>query len=294
MTTSDPHDYVLLYDGMCPMCQRAAGMLGRLGLLETVSAAPWPDAGLEDERLEERLRSELVLYHPACKELYGGIDGLIKLAELQGKMAFPRMLLKLPGVKPLADVTYKMVSLNRRILSPRSASAIACACDPPFSLKYRALLWLVLLGIAFGGSALFGASLALMNPEKSFSETAWQLTIAAGSGWALNLIVFALLTGRRYGEFVQQNLVVMAIGIFWLMPVALALLSGSVLGLPSAVLRALAIAGVLADSLVMFAAIRHRLNRLGFPGWMPWLWLALLEGAGVPLFVYFGLFQMEG
>ena len=289
-----PKKAVLFYDGRCPMCGQAVGNLKRVGLLKKVAARAWPDDDVTDpllvEAITHRIHSELVFYNPGTKELQGGFQGLLRLLEVENRYRPIQALLRLDPFATVGEQFYKTVSLNRRVLSPPAYSPIACDCDPPFVLRYRVALWIVLLAVAFIGSAVFGGALMVLHPERDPLVLAWQLTLAAGAGWALNFLVFAIVLRNRYWDFVQQNLVVMAIGIFWLMVSALGIVAAGKSGVPVALLMPVTIGLVVLNSLTMFRSMVLRSCALGFPRWVPCLWLMLLEAASVPLFIYFRLF----
>lgn len=293
-----PTKALLLYDERCPMCCNAVEMLKQLGLLKVVTASPWPNEKITNARtaetINERLRSELLFYNPGNGELQGGFHGLLRLLEVERKyLPLQWFASRHPWVN-VGQTLYKVVSLNRRILTPPVYSPIPCTCDPPLDFASRATLWMILLAIAFLGSAVFGGTLVALHPERYVGELALQLTAAAGAGWALNFTVFALVFRTRYWEFVQQCMVVMAIGIFWLMVASLLILVAKANGVARDTLMVLTILSVTINSLIMFRSIYMRSSALAFPAWVPWLWLGLLELGGIPLFLYFKLFQLEG
>ncbi len=290
--TGEMNRFQLYYDGQCALCRTAVRSLLQVGLLKTVEATAWEESGHSDPELAEQIRTEMVLVDSLQNSRYGGVDVLIQLMRLQPRWTALASILK--AMRPLANLVYKTFAYNRRVLFPTPMTPIACTCDPPFHLGYRALLWVTLMVIAVGGSVIYGSSLGLLHPDRSGLEMGVQLTLAAGSGWALNFVVFAALLGKRYGDFVAQCFVVMAIGIGFLMGIALINGIGFLNQWPIGSLQTLNLLWVSADSLLMFWSQRKRLSALGLPNWAPWLWLFLLEAAGIPLFMMFKLFEGGG
>jgi hypothetical protein len=273
---------MLVYDGNCPLCVQAVQTLSTLGFLEGIQPQPWQSLSTCDATLAERIKTEFLLIEPNNNQVQGGFEAL---AYLMGKrFSWTKGLLSMPSVMTIGIILYKIVSMNRRVLAP--SGNIPCDCDPPFHLGWRAALWVLLLLISVVVSTVFGFSAATTQPDKPYFETVLQWMLVTGSGWILNILIFGIVLPKRHWDFVQQCLVVMAFGSFWLIPFALINLLGSLVSVSSHFLLKLRFIGIVLNHLIILYFLSRRLRRLKFPKWAPWLWFVLFQSAHIPLFIY--------
>ncbi len=159
----DPSSPILLYDGICPMCQGFVYWLNKLGLTHPVNVTPWEEADPQitsnDATLAERIRVEVLLVDPTNKQIYGGIDALRQLARMTPQYHWLAQVLELPLVYESARFLYETISYNRRLLSPPKRNGVTCECDPPDSPTARLhLLLLIILFVTLVVSLVFCAS----------------------------------------------------------------------------------------------------------------------------------------
>ena len=288
-------DRILFYDAICPFCVASLGKLRRLGLLERVEAVPLEEAGgrgLPPERVEG-LRSEMLLWSRGTGETASGFDVILKLLEVHGRAPALRTLgTSRPG-RTLGQAVYRLVSLNRRIITPAATRGIACECDPPYHAGWRAAIFCVLALVAVGGSFLYGLALSTYQADRDPAALGLRVILAAGAGWAVALAALFAAHPRRFRELFWQCLAVMSVGIAALAPFMIA---APILSAAGASLRLCAwvqATAVIVSSALMLRSTLWRHRNLGFPGWTPWLWFAALEAGGLPLFVHWDLLGLR-
>jgi len=278
---------MLVYDGDCPLCVQAVQKLSNRGFLKGIHAQSWQTLSNRDATFAERIKTEFLLIEPGNNQVRGGFEALAYM--IARRFSWTRGLLSMPSVMSIGKILYKMIAMNRRVLAP--SGNVPCDCDPPFHMGWRVVLWVLLLLIAWIGSAIFGISVGIIQSDKPYFETGLQWLLSAGSGWAFNLLIFGIVFPKRYWDFVQQCLVVMAIGSLCLMPFALINLLGTWASVSSHVLLKITLIGMVLTGLMMFRALSGNLMRLKFPPWAPWLWFVLLQSVTISFFIYFKLFN---
>ncbi|WP_373531781.1 DCC1-like thiol-disulfide oxidoreductase family protein [Vampirovibrio sp.] len=276
----------LIYDGDCPLCIAGVQKLADWGFLQDIHTQAWQAFSNPEPILAERIKTEFLLLGPS-NQVWGGFEVLSHLA--MRRFPWVKPFFDVPGVNRLGKFFYKLVAMNRRIIAP--SGNIPCDCDPPFHLGWRAGFWAILLVIILIGSAIFGASLGLLQSGKSYLETGLQWMTVAGSGWVLNFLVFAMVLPKRYGVFIQQCLVVMAMATLGLLPFALINLLGVWFHVTTPILLKITLFGLLLNSLILFRVLSGDLRRLKFPDWAAWLWFLLLQAMGLSLSVSLKLFH---
>ena len=277
----------LFYDPICPMCVRSVEMLRRRKLLQKAQAHSLQEArdlGLSEKECDA-LRGEMVLHSPKTKESLRGYDAILKLLELHGRMSFLVHTGSIPPLRALGRVAYRLVSMNRRIISPPSTQGVACDCDPPFLLRWRVGLFLLLVGVALGGSLFYGLSLWTYQRERPAFPLGLEVVGATSAGWFFSMVLFLVLLPGRFRPFFWQCLTVMALGIAVLVPFGIVTQLLALGGVPPQVCAAWNLAALVSSSTVMLLATIRRHRNLGFPRWTPWLWLCGLMVGGVPFFV---------
>jgi predicted DCC family thiol-disulfide oxidoreductase YuxK len=272
---------MLLYDGDCPMCRGAVKLLERLGLARVISIRPWPQTDLPSEDLAERIRSEILLYVPDTREVLGGVPVLIRLIELHSRWSWLSSPLKWPPASRLLSVLYRMIALNRRILSPPPHRSLPCACDPPENPGARRQLYLTLLLFTLNGMAAFALAASSTGQLSESSGDIFQwIASALLLGWIPGWLAGLLLFPGRMRELIQQSLVVSAIGGIWFLGLSLIIWITRLEGLLNV---SMALVGFLVAAAAMDYSLMRRLRTLGFPGWVHGVWLLSTLALSTPL-----------
>jgi predicted DCC family thiol-disulfide oxidoreductase YuxK len=286
---------ILFYDPICPLCTRWVERLRRWKLLEVVEARPLDDApglGLPPERVDG-LRSEILLWSPGSGEALSGYDGLVELLRLHGRA--PRLLkiAAAASMRPIGRAAYKLVSLNRRILSPPATSGVACACDPPYLPAWRAALLAALVVGAAGGFFLHGMGLASYQPGRGALDVGWKSVRAAAVGWFVGTASGLIALPVRSSAFVWQALVVTCTGAAALAAAALVTAVLAVIGASPGLLAPFNILAVLASAGAMLLSMRRRAGNLGYPSWMDRLWAGTFLAGYVPFAITWDLLGLR-
>jgi len=269
------------------MCVGSVEVLRRRELLERAEAHPLDEApgfGLSDEECDA-LRGEMILHSRETGESLRGFDAIMKLLELHDRMKLLVRVSAMPALRTLGKATYKLVSMNRRIISPPNTGGVSCDCDPPFQLRWRVGLFLLVVGVALVGTFLYGLSLWTYQRERSAVFLGLEVLGASGAGWFLGMAIFSALLPYRFRAFFWQCLMVMVLGVAVLVPFAIVTPLLALIGVPPLACAVWHLAAMVSSSAVMLLATLRRHRNLGFPRWTPWLWFGCLEVGGVPLFV---------
>lgn len=287
----------LLYDADCPLCLGAVDRLRRRGLLEGVSTVPTVEAatlGLPVDQVEST-RSELLFLEAAGGPASQGFDAILRLLEIQGRWRWGTRLGRLPGVRMLGRLAYRIVAYNRRALSPPNTGGAACACDPPHRPGWRFALNLLLAAFVLGIAWLLGAAFARAGGASLTSWPGGELAAVQGSGVFLGGLLAGFAPGRRLLSpsprlvLLEQALVSCAASSLLLVPVILVLpLLAAARPGPSALPCALAL-GLLGMGTRQGLSARWRHRHLRAGRVAPWLqavgwalpWTAWLVAASV-------------
>jgi hypothetical protein len=269
--------------------------LRRWKLLEAVEARPLDDApalGLAPEAADG-LRSEMLLWSPSTGRALSGFDGLLEVLRLHGRA--PRLVKLGEGAlgRPLGRFAYRLVSLNRRILSPPATGGVACACDPPYRPRWRAALLAAFVGIAAGGFLLHGLSLASYQPERHALAVGWKAVLAGGAGWLVATLSGLIALTPRPAVFAWQGLAVTCVGAAVLAAAAVATAVLALLGAGAGLLAPWNIVLVLASAGAMLLSMRRRAANLGFPPWTGRLWAGTFLAGYVPFAITWDLFGLR-
>jgi predicted DCC family thiol-disulfide oxidoreductase YuxK len=284
----EPADLLLFYDALCPICTRSVEALERRGLLARARALPLdeaPSRGVAPADCDG-LRSEMLLYSTETREAFKGFDALLKLLEAHRKAAILLPVLKTRPARWLGGLLYRAMSLNRRILSPPANSGVACACDPPFDFRYRALLCIALEGLIFSAACLL--RLAAVSPA---TEETPALSLKAVSVEAaaqlLALAPFLAIKPPRLRAAFWQTLASLSAGAARFVPfafVSMALLAAS----HWAWAAAFSWLGAGWSLHTALASARRRFQAVGLPCWSAAVWMAfyLISALSFGAFVF--------
>ncbi len=154
-------------------------------------------------------------------------------------------------------------------------------------MPYR--LWSSLVGIAVGGSGLYGASLSLVQSQWRPAKSGLWLALSAGLSWCLFIPILALLTRRRLRDCFHACLVTMAYG-------ETVLVNGAGLNILLRLFKCrkdlsarinFGVVGI--SNIVMAIMLTQQLRELHIPAWKTLLlWLLCLNGSGI---LFFSVFQ---
>jgi hypothetical protein len=269
--------------------------LRRWKLLEAVEARSLDDApglGLPPERIVG-LRSEILIWSPSSGEALSGYDGLVELLRLHGRASWLARAAAAPAIRPLGRAAYKLISLNRRILSPPATAGIACACDPPFRSGWRVALLAALVAVAAGGFLIHGLSLAAYQPERAALAVGWKSVGAGAAGWIVGTLACIISLPARSAVCFWQGLTVACAGAASLVPFAVVTAILALLGASAGLLAPLNVLALVAASAVMFLSMRRRAENLAFPSWMAWLWAGTFLAGYVPFAITWDLFGLR-
>jgi hypothetical protein len=179
-------------------------------------------------------------------------------------------------------------SLFAALLHPR-AQMRRYAADPPMFATLPLPAWAGLVGIAAGGSAIYGASLSLRFPGWRPDKGALWLALSAGLGWCVFGPSLLLVTRRNAFACAHACLVTMAYGEAVLLSGAAANLLQSRLP-PAAQIDPLRfnLATVGFSNVLMAAVLALQLRELGVPvATTLLLWMLALNGSGALFFRLF-------
>lgn len=209
---------VLLYDGECPMCQGVVKRLHAFGLTRTVTVLPAQEADWLSEELMTRSHSEILMVNRETEEVLGGVEVMIRLLERHPLYHWLGRLMALPVLKGPLAYFYRLVAMNRRILSPIPPRPIPCTCDPPDDPKARSqfytwLLLLLCLNIAIALSSQLTMSRRLSCLYSLLLEVT---TLSFLIAWLLSTCILQPLKSPQFKLFVQQTFVLIVIYSLWL------------------------------------------------------------------------------
>jgi predicted DCC family thiol-disulfide oxidoreductase YuxK len=288
-------EYLLFFDPICPLCTRSVELLRRRGLLEKAEARPLDQAeslGLTEAEVEG-VRSEMLLRSRVTGESLRGFDALVKLLAIHGTCRFLAATAAVPPLRALGRAAYRLVALNRRILSPPATRGVACACDPPFRWGWRVALLVALLTAGAASFFLSGLSLRAYQRDVSASLLGLQAIAGAGAGWVLALGVLTAALPSRASAIFWQSLVVTASGGVALLPFAVVTVALAGLGLPARAGAAWSALALASSGASMLLATLRRYRNLGLPHWAAWLWIAVLAAGGLFLLVRWDLLGLR-
>lgn len=276
---------VLVYDGDCPLCQAASAAFVRLRLVRGEDRRPFQEfqGEIRERLLDAGIHNEMAVLDPASGGIRSGFPGFLWLLHETWLAPLARLLDR-PLFRGVGDRVYHMVSYNRRILTPPK-SGITCACDPDPQPGYQVTLIVLLLAFALVMTALFGAAVAAGTGLTVPARGAFQMVVAAGSGWVLLFLAALTLPSEVRLPFLGHLGMVMAAGLLVLVPSML--LSLAPPGPWMAVVFGISVA---VSFTLMLRMLGRRLRYLGLSrawlaGWTAALW------AGATASVWFFYFR---
>jgi len=264
---------LVVFDGDCPLCQASNAALIRLRLAREEDSRPFQSfqGELRERFLDAGIHNEMAFLDPASGEIRTGPAGILWLLHETWIAPLARLLDR-PLFHGALDRLYHLVAFNRRILTPPRTN-IACACDPDPRPGYQVALIVLLLAFALGMTALFGAAVAAGTGLTTPARGAFQMLVAAGSGWVLLSLAALTLPADVRLPFLGHLGMVMAAGLLVLVPSMLLSLAP-----PGPWLAAVFGLSVAASFTLMLRKLGRRLRYLGLSrawlaGWTAALWV---------------------
>lgn len=275
---------ILVYDGDCPMCDAGSALVLRALRLPEERRRPFQsfEGEMADRLLAAGMQNEMAVIDPSG-EIRTGIPGILGLLR-ETRAAWIARLLDRPWLHPALSLGYHLVAYNRRTIAPpRRKPAFVCACDPEYRPGWLLALIVLLLGFAFGMTALFGAVVASETGLATPSQGAVRMLIAAGSGWVLLFLAALALPRESRLPFLGHLGMVMAGGLLVLVP---SMLLAPVLNGPW--IAGVFLLSVTASFLWMLRSLRRRLAYLQLsPAWLAGWAAALWAGASVAIWYFY-------
>ncbi|HEX5323448.1 MAG TPA: hypothetical protein VFW40_06660 [Capsulimonadaceae bacterium] len=166
------------------------------------------------------------------------------------------------------------------------------AAGPISQWSYKSQTFcLALLGLAIGGSLLYGASLSLVFPHQAAVGASLWLALSAGLSWCIFLPALVIVAKRPIPACVAICLVTMAVGEAFLVAGALGNLLLAYVPVVSPITFNCSCVGL--ANATMAVAMTRQMAVLRVPAWKTLLlWLVVLDGAGA-LFFYLLRFLLE-
>ncbi len=268
---------IVVYDGQCPLCSASVRFVVRHRLLEEDRCRPWQSfAGAEAERLAAQgIRNEAVAMDPVTGELRPGAPGLL-WALRGGRVGFFARCLDRPLARPFVSAAYRLISVNRRILSPPAVSPpdrrpIECACEPDDRPSLRWTLVALLLAFALFVVAAFGAVFARELGHLPLVGTRLSILLVILPGWLVPALASLALRPPTRSLYLAHLSVTAGAGAAVLLPaVALAIL------LPAMLARGVLVLAVAIACALMLGMQERRTGYLGLSRRWVLLWLGSL------------------
>jgi hypothetical protein len=183
-------------------------------------------------------------------------------------------LLSLPGFRHALGHAYRVVSYNRRIISP-PRHHVVCDCEPEATVGSRLSLIVPAAALSMVVAGLFGAAVFVGSGIGAASSGA----VVAGAAIAVAFVTpsvaaLALLSAEKGVDYIAHLAVTMLVGALCLVPATVVALVA-----PPTAAGGLAIVSAAAGVMVMFAMQRRRVKALQLSiAWL-WAWGAVFSGA---------------
>lgn len=204
------HNYLILYDAECPMCNLYTDAFTKSGMLDPNGRAAYQTA-LEACPLVDRQRAvnEIALIDTRTGEVRYGIDSLFKI--IGHSIPLLRPLFAWPPFQWTMRKAYSFISYNRKVIIPAPKTA---TLQPSFSLKYR-IAWL-LFTIAIAATILTRYAHLLTgvipagNPFREY-------LICAGQVFCQGMVVTLLAREKRW-DYLGNMMTISLAGSLALLP----------------------------------------------------------------------------
>ena len=131
-------DHVILYDAVCPMCNLYTKGFIKTGMLDQKGRVPYQNLSAEMAcKVDpQRFVNEIALVEKGTGKVYYGVESLLKI--ISHSFPIVATLFRCKPFLKIADVFYKFISFNRRIIIPvKKYPSCNVSGEPAFHKGYR-------------------------------------------------------------------------------------------------------------------------------------------------------------
>lgn len=201
-------DHVILYDASCPMCNLYTKGFQKAGMLDENGRHPYQEIPDNFACMINQKRSvdEIALVDKISGQVYYGVDSLLKIIV----HSFPilRPLTRNFVFRKCADVLYKFISFNRRIIIPAEKKEMQNpAMNPSFRWEYRLAYLVFALVVSAVVLNQYSYRMAAILPNGGFLR---ELLICSGQLLWQGYIVFLLKREKTWDYL--GNLMTISLG----------------------------------------------------------------------------------
>lgn len=210
--------YRAVFDNNCPLCVRLAAWCERKQFLPKGNTIGFDFLEADDRARvdEQRFKHEFALLGPANEPTRYGLEAIGKV--LSFRKAFFAALKPGNAWFRIVNPVYHACADTRYLWVPKQRTPIKCACEPPFSMKWRVLFALLCNLLAVAGGLLVAGALAYNSPEPYQAITRFFAVTAPG--WMVLLVVMFPVLGReRWGDYLVHVGIVHVAGVAALLPI---------------------------------------------------------------------------
>ncbi len=204
------HNYIMIYDDQCPLCDAYTRGFVKAGLLEKDNRIPFSNAGdaLMSTINISKAVNEIPLVDTDNHTVYYGIDALLQV--LDQKIPLIKKIGNIKPVKWFLLKMYKLISYNRKVIVAKRCGSGDFDCSPVFSTKYRALLFCI--GLAFNTLMLFPLQQYVLVNSLFSGAGIMGLQIAHFVFVAINIsLSFGLTKQKRFEYLGQVNMLALLV-----------------------------------------------------------------------------------
>lgn len=162
-----------------------------------------------------RFRNGMALMDTTGKKTLYGPEGVAHIFSSQYR--FLEFLLRFKPLFNLFAFFYKLLAYNRYIIATPKSKFI-CDCLPDRNVSYRLSYIIIAVTTSIILTALFGISLKNFFTGLTATDAAAQMLLMAGSGWALQILVAAILLKEKALDYVGHLSSIMVVGLLILIP----------------------------------------------------------------------------
>lgn len=275
----------IIYDGNCGMCLFSKKVFSRIGFIREADCRNYHELSpAHYQKIDlQRFKHGMAYIHEGDNPTLYGLEGV--LAAFSEKRPYIKAITPNTWLFRLLNFLYMAICYNRYFIFPMKQQ-FACSCEPDYQPQYFRR-WIG-LGLFFSIfiSALFGMSLSVVFNMPA-GELALRTVIIVGAGWALQIVLAALLMNQElFRDYLRHIALIMFIGVLILVPSTL------LFWLPPAWLAIVALVSVVASSFTMLRMHFQRIRFMGLGQQWTLGWFASLQLTAIPLMFHFGLFTL--
>jgi predicted DCC family thiol-disulfide oxidoreductase YuxK len=151
-------DYVLIFDGECPLCRTYSSAFVKTGMLDVHGRESYQEM---DTRVcylvdKDKARNEIALVNKHTGDTLYGIDSLFRI--LENSFPFFTRLFHLAAFRWLMKKLYFFISYNRKVIIPSQLNKDSCVPDLNYKYRWAYLIttWLITSLVLASYSSRFG------------------------------------------------------------------------------------------------------------------------------------------